>query len=96
MNHPDGLAVQPRADTFELPRGDGMPAPKAFIPKDHCHCQCPGCPCGACRSLLAATGGGLTTHTTGGHPKTHARIKTERLTGQALFRPYCRRSRAVG
>jgi hypothetical protein len=61
MNHHDGPTVQARADTFYLPCDDVTPIPEAFVPTARCHLTCPACPCSECRSLFAASGGGLPT-----------------------------------
>ena len=37
------------------------PIPEAFVPTARCHLTCPACPCSECRSLFAASGGGLPT-----------------------------------
>jgi hypothetical protein len=61
MNHHSGPTVQPRADACYRLHDDVMPIPKACVPTARCHLTCPACPCSECRSLSAASGGGLPT-----------------------------------
>ena len=49
-------ALALRAVAISSPR---MPIPEAFAPKARCHLTCPACPCSECRSLSAASGGGV-------------------------------------
>ncbi len=61
MNHHSGPTVQPRADAFYRLHDDVMPIPEVFVPTGRCHLTGPACSCSACRSLFAASGGGIPT-----------------------------------
>jgi hypothetical protein len=61
MNHHSGPTAQARAVAFYRLHADVMPIPEAFVPTGRCHLTCPACPCSECRSLFAASGGGLPT-----------------------------------